>query len=653
VYGIVYDDSDILFLSESREDQERCYTADRGEEAQRLTKGDNCYAALAGTAILVEEIDNGAITVTIMDRDGKNEEKLLDDAENIGNVRLSHDGSFAAYAQETNDGEQLFLVERNTGAVTEASDEVFSIIQFSFVRGGDKLFYIAENEDGDLQLHISGKADPVATGFSIGVTSTADGKRLLYLVGDEDEERTAYVYDLGKEESTELLNGDNIEIGLTLSPEKILIQQVDKDEVTLYSADQDGSNLVQIFNDDNLISVNVRYIVGKSRFYIFVEDEDGRWSIYVAPADKDEGYYLLDEWNRIDLFNQSPNGNRLVFSGQEDQGDEPVLYTINVEDGADLVEIDDNSEGFRNAVFTANGKSVVYTTRTGPDPDDVEIIQAGADGEGKGQVLYEEAFLVDIRWGEIAPFRFANTFGTRSGTSFCPGAPSIGIDQALEKQFDLGKRNCFRFRAGEGDMLTFDLTSPEGQFFDFEFTLYDRDGVQLGYNDDSSGRNDPRMTITIPQSGIFFLEVSGQGSEESPDYILELHEGAGEPAVADAVVLVPGSPIRGTVTSSSEVHLESYDYDTYGNFYYFEGEEGDSITIDVFAESIGSSMDPEVYLFDSEMAFLDENDDGGDGLDSQLTFTLQQSGRYYVLVNDVGDEFGSAGDYFYEVQLTR
>ena len=83
------------------------------------------------------------------------------------------------------------------------------------------------------------------------------------------------------------------------------------------------------------------------------------------------------------------------------------------------------------------------------------------------------------------------------------------------------------------------------------------------------------------------------------------------------------------------------------------GTGGQTVQIDVFASTLGSMLDPWLVLFDeSGTIVLADNDDSGDTLDSQITFTLPSAGKYYVMVVDATSEFGSEGSFFYELLLT-
>lgn len=53
------------------------------------------------------------------------------------------------------------------------------------------------------------------------------------------------------------------------------------------------------------------------------------------------------------------------------------------------------------------------------------------------------------------------------------------------------------------------------------------------------------------------------------------------------------------------------------------------LTADVDAQSIGSSLDPILTVFDSGGTLVAQNDDS-DGLDSFIDFTANSAGNYYV-----------------------
>jgi len=110
--------------------------------------------------------------------------------------------------------------------------------------------------------------------------------------------------------------------------------------------------------------------------------------------------------------------------------------------------------------------------------------------------------------------------------------------------------------------------------------------------------------------------------------------------------------IRGAIVEANFIYLPEYDFSTYGVMYYFNGTSGQNIQIDAFGDSLGSEIDPYLALFDESGTFLVEDDDSGTGYDSQIAFTLTYSGRHYILIADVFEEFGVGTSHFYELLLT-
>ena len=550
--GIVFDDSDTMFLQETRDNQHRCYAAGPGQEAERLAKGDECGVSSDGRTVYFSELDDDERTVSIIGIDGKNETVVLDEVKDVVSVRVSDDASHVAYLQQADGEQQLYLVERSSGTATDASAELFSILEYSFVPDSDTLLYIAENDEGALQLYTSDNPTPIAEGVSLGASAAPDGQHLVYMVEDEDGEGTVYVYAMKGGDDVNVLTEDNLEYNVIPSPAKILIQAVEDGEVTLYSADVNGANVVELYNEDDVNRVDVHYVPNESMLYLLVSNDDGTTTLSVTPMDKAEGFPLLEEWHQIALLNRSGSGRHLVFWGQEDRGDDPILYSIAIEDGADPIELDDDNDGFNNAVFTADGKSIVYTAVTGSNPDDVDVCQVPVDGSDKFEVLYKEAFLADVQWDELNPFQQVWWRTVRSGTSFCPGVPSVGVGETVEGKTETGEQVCYRFHAQEGDVVTFDVDTPESQRYNFALTFYDREGHQVSYNDDGPSGYDPRLTVSINQTGLYFVMLTGYGSAEQATYSLTVQEGSGAPAKApfectDAIGCVdipPGDPIR-------------------------------------------------------------------------------------------------------------
>ncbi len=406
LFGTVFLSPDFYFLREYRGEEYRCYVAKPGSEAERIAKAEWCNISTDGSTVYVKEEDKDGLTLTVMDTRGEKETVLLDEVENVMAYRLSSDASHVAYVQGEEGEVQLYLVERSSGDETEVSDEVYEIENFGFVPHSDILYYLVREDEGDdLELYTSESDDSLASGVGFTVRLSADGKHMAYRVEDEDGDQTLYVHTMGSDQEVEVLDGEQIGYGMfNTSPPRLLVLLREEDEFTVFSAKLDGSDVVELLQEDDATFQRAFFVQDEPTVYIEMRDDDGDTHLFVTPIDKDEGFVLLKRWGYIQLLNRSPNGRQVVFWGREDREDDPVLYSIALEEDADPVELDDDSEGYRNAVFTSNGRNVLYTAITGDDPQDVSVYQVRADGEDKPEELYEEAILLDVRWDDLNPF---------------------------------------------------------------------------------------------------------------------------------------------------------------------------------------------------------------------------------------------------------
>ena len=87
------------------------------------------------------------------------------------------------------------------------------------------------------------------------------------------------------------------------------------------------------------------------------------------------------------------------------------------------------------------------------------------------------------------------------------------------------------------------------------------------------------------------------------------------------------------------------------DYYAFTASAGDLITVDIDARSIGSILDPFLYLYDTDgVTELAHNDDY-DGFDSYLEYTLPADGTYYLGVREYLDGYEGGASYFYTLSL--
>jgi hypothetical protein len=408
LWGYFVKGPDVLLLHEDTSGTERCYVAKLGEEAERLARGDSCSFSRDGSmVVLLDRSRQDETTLSVVDVKTRKEQVLLDQVEGFRSYQLSPDASHLAYLQEDRGDFQLYLVERKSGEEAEVGDEVYQVERYGFAPHSDTLYYVVRENarDEEVRLYTSAESDrAIAEGRTIDVGFSTDGQHMIYVVEDKRGDETLYVHPMKGGEDVEVVDGEDIGFGIfRTEPLRLIALVTDGDKVSLFSAKPDGRDLVELMTEKDVSLDHIGFVQGKSTLYVMMSDEDGE-ILFVTPPDKATGFRLLEGWADIALLDLSPDGRTLVLAAVEDPGEDPVLYGVEVKEGAKLVALDKDADSFSDAAFTADGRYVLYSAITGINVNDREVRQVRADGKEKYEVLYEEAFIIDVRWDVLDPF---------------------------------------------------------------------------------------------------------------------------------------------------------------------------------------------------------------------------------------------------------
>lgn len=86
--------------------------------------------------------------------------------------------------------------------------------------------------------------------------------------------------------------------------------------------------------------------------------------------------------------------------------------------------------------------------------------------------------------------------------------------------------------------------------------------------------------------------------------------------------------------------LEEGDYTmadgTWADVWYFQGTQGQRVVIELRAV-VANAFDPYLQLLDPAGSKLAEDTDGAGNHNSRITFTLRETGRFQIVVNNEGD----------------
>ena len=224
-----------------------------------------------------------------------------------------------------------------------------------------------------------------------------------------------------------------------------------------------------------------------------------------------------------------------------------------------------------------------------------------------------------------------------------------------------------KFQLNAGDKVTIDIdTAGLNSSLDSFLRLFDADGNVLAVNDDAPAPgeapsldfHDSYLNFTAKVSGTYYIAVSGYNNfSYNP-----LSEGSGTPGATGAynftLNVIPLGPFEpndaipqatntGIVGSGSASFSASIGDGLFGttsgdyDWFSLSANAGQMITIDIDAQSIGSSLDTAVGLYNSSGTLLAVNYDYGSSLDSFLEFTTNTADTYYVVVRGYGAGFQS------------
>lgn len=194
--------------------------------------------------------------------------------------------------------------------------------------------------------------------------------------------------------------------------------------------------------------------------------------------------------------------------------------------------------------------------------------------------------------------------------------------------------DSYEFDGRPGQSLTIDLRSDE---FDTYLILRQPNGEAL-INDDNDGSNS-RLELTLSEAGSYEVVVSSFAGGETGEYRLGIQEtsdrsnGAGSEVTARSLSL--GDSVSGDLGSGDQLS----ENEEFEDSFYFTGNSGETVVFDLTA----SAFDTVLGLQTPSGELLENDDYQGSTDQSQIELTLQESGRYRILVSSYSS--GETGGY--------
>jgi hypothetical protein len=196
-------------------------------------------------------------------------------------------------------------------------------------------------------------------------------------------------------------------------------------------------------------------------------------------------------------------------------------------------------------------------------------------------------------------------------------------DWADEAQF----YDDYLLRAEAGQRFEIGVTSDA---FDSYVSVY-RDGEEadsepLASDDDSGGYPHALLRFAPETGGTYRVRVRGFSTEAAGAYQLSLAERAPAPAEPSPGRIDPRGEVRGELTRGGDPEL---DYDELYDVYVFRARAEERLQIRMNTEA----FDPILYVGRGAGADFEElavNDDGDQGLNSRILFTVPETGDYVI-----------------------
>lgn len=206
-------------------------------------------------------------------------------------------------------------------------------------------------------------------------------------------------------------------------------------------------------------------------------------------------------------------------------------------------------------------------------------------------------------------------------TSIRVGQSIEGALTARDPETDNGEAyDAYSFRARAGERFVMDLVSEDfdpvvrvGRMRAGEFD-------ELAMNDDTleTGLNS-RLIFTAGETGDYIIRATPLGAGNEGAYTLTLGRG---PELAAAQTIEVGGSVDGSLAEDDGKGAGGSTADVYR----FSGQEGQRVRIDMSSDE----FDTYVELFDAGHVSLAEDDDGADGTNSRLVYTLPRTGDYFI-----------------------
>ena len=496
-------------------------------------------------------------------------------------------------------------------------------------------------------INLSGQVDTAVTANELGITvillanSERTGSSLL---GNKAIGDGAYVagliaqLDLPPNSPQALLN--NLTTDLTLSAERTAVSDPAPLTVAVGSGGQVTGSFIDLEGAPLLFGSNGSNM--RTRVYLFSTTLTGNLSqqtqaLFIMSAASDQWPQYEETFTKMassivlhniyaDIVIQDGSANVLGSLGQQD--------LVNGELSAGVKDVWTFSlpgPHYANITLSPDNKDIdLILSLISPTGQTVTRIDNGYAGDTEIMIdnllLDNGLYVVEVSEFFGDPGRYTMSLVLTESPLF-GGGGRLSVGQTIQSNLARGAQHIWTFNGNAGELISVVLT-PANQF-DAILDIYSPDGTRLSALDEGfSGDAEVVSGLELPLTGEYSILVRSFAGEGG-NYSLSLDEGGESTAnFYDAGDLIFNQIAQETLREN-EAHA-----------WFFTGRAGDTVFITV--EPLAPNLDLDIWLLDSNINRLAEQDDFLAGAPEMIEFELLEDGQYLILVRDF---FGEAGRY--------
>jgi len=224
------------------------------------------------------------------------------------------------------------------------------------------------------------------------------------------------------------------------------------------------------------------------------------------------------------------------------------------------------------------------------------------------------------------------------------GDPTAGDDSYYE---------LWRVRAAPGERLVVTLRSDDFDAYLGWGRMDGGDWDEIESDDDGAGGTDSRIEVTAGDDGTYVIRANSLSEGETGDYRLSVERGSGgsgdRPRRNDDARPTAARPlsIGQPMESSLDENDGTLDDDSHYELWTIRARAGQRLVITLASEDFDTYL--AVGRMDGDdFEEIESNDDGEEGTDSEIVFTVPEDGTYVIRANSLGG--GETGEYVLTVR---